>query len=127
MVVFKPKQRDCAMKIICDYYADGNNIDPIDTEDLYRLGLQKTINADQLVDVLKAMGYVDTQSYYNAPDTIYLTDRGKVYFERKYDESAQKRSENIRYAITTAIALAALIKSFLPEISRVLARLLQAP
>lgn len=125
MNAFTPKQRDCAMQIICDYYADENNIDPIDTEDLYRLGLKRTINATQLVDVLKAMGYVDTQSYYDDPDTIYLTDLGKVYFEQKYDESAKRRSETIRYAITTAIALAALIKSFLPEISGVLAKLLQ--
>ncbi len=109
MVTFKPKQRDLAMRIICDYYADENNIDPISTEDLYNFGLQRTINAAQLVNVLKAMGYVATKSYYEGPDTILLTDSGRCYFERKDDLMREKRIEWFRYIITTVIAVAALI------------------
>lgn len=50
----------------------------------------------------------------------YVTDTGWDYLaytsEKKKQKEEQKRVESRRYWITTGIALAALIKSFLPEI-----------
>lgn len=127
METFSKKNRDTAMRIICDFYEDGETHESLKINQLHQKGLPQNIDPGKISRVLESMGYIEITRYLNAPSTIRLTPDGKCYFEQKYDESAQKRSENIRYAITTAIALAALIKSFLPEISRVLARLLQAP
>lgn len=123
MKSFTKKQRDVAMRILCDFYADEEAADSIDVDDLYHYGLPSSIDAKGLVYVLGAMGYVEITRYYNAPSSVHLTDKGKCYFERNADIAHEKRMENIRYIITTAIAVIALIKSFLPEISEVLGRI----
>ena len=53
-----------------------------------------------------------------------LTPAGQAYAEIQTDAIHDKRVENIKYVITTTIAIIALIKSFMPEISAVLAWLL---
>lgn len=125
MEFFSIKQRDRAMQIICDYYRDERSSSDVLTSDrLHDFGLPKSVDAEQLVQVLRAMGLVNTASYYNDPSAITLTDLGKCYFERKAEKDREKHIENIRYIITTAIAVIALIKSFLPEILEALDQIL---
>ena len=69
------------------------------------------------------MGYLTVKKDITGDSDILLTDAGKCYFEQKADRDHEKRIENIRYIITTAIAVVALIKSFLPEILEVLNRI----
>lgn len=123
MDTFTKKQRDLAMKILCDYHANrvrGHSITP---EYLYHHGLPESVNAGQLVAVLESMGYLTVKKDITGDSDILLTDAGKCYFEQKADRDHEKRIENIRYIITTAIAVVALIKSFLPEILEVLNRI----
>lgn len=124
MKAFPRRARDQAMQIICDYYADANQPWPLDTNELYDRGLSKDINAEQLACTLEAMGYIELTRYYDDPSAISLTNSGKCYFETNADRLHEKRIENIRYIITTAIAVIALIKSFLPEILEALGRIL---
>lgn len=56
-------------------------------------------------------------------DEMIISDRGRDYLAYIKDVIGQRRIENIRYFITTAIALTALIKSFMPEIRAGLALL----
>ncbi len=121
---FSKRTRDQAMQIICDYYADESQPWPLDTNGLYDRGLSKSTNAEHLASTLEAMGYVELTQYYDGPSAITLTNSGKCYFETKADMLHEKRIENIRYIITTAIAVIALIKSFLPEILEALGRIL---
>ncbi len=62
---------------------------------------------------------------YDSGDTIntylHITDRGIQYLRYLRKKQKYRRKDSFRYWITTAIALAALIKSFLPELSAVLA------
>lgn len=104
------RDRDKAMKIICDFHASkepGRSIGPLY---LTKHGLSEHVNADHVVEVLRSMGYV---TYRKNPDgricEINLTDSGKCYFEKKKDISHEKRVEWIRYIITTVIAALALI------------------
>lgn len=109
MKSFSKRTRDQAMQIICDYYADESQPWPLDTNGLYDRGLSKRTNAEHLASTLEAMGYVELTQYYDDPSAITLTNSGKCYFETKADMLHEKRIENIRYIITTAIAVAALI------------------
>lgn len=109
MATFSKKQRDLAMKIICDFYANSGPLESISDDYLKHHGIPENINVKQLIRVLEAMGYVSIKRYVNGPGTIHLTDAGKCYFERKADLSKEKRIEWARYIITTAIATAALI------------------
>ena len=62
------------------------------------------------------------------PPTVgpfYVTDRGRLYISYLSASHRQQRRSTRRYWITTAIAIAALIKSFLPEILSVLNWLLK--
>ncbi len=112
MKVFSKRTRNQAMRIICDYYKSANQLWALGTNDLYRHGLSKDVDAEQLADTLEAMGYIELTRYYNDPSAINLTNSGKCYFETKADRLDEKRVEWIRYIITTAIAVAAFIKSF---------------
>lgn len=107
---FSKKQRDLVMGLLCDFYTEYPRTASPTINFLYDLGLPKTIDAEQIIEVLEAMGYVKTT--YRAtgrPKTISLTDSGKCYFERKMDLTSEKRIEWIRYIITTAIAVLALV------------------
>lgn len=107
------RNRDKAMRIICDFNVNRDRKAFITTESLYGLGFPKDVDAKQTVDVLEAMGYVTYfDLFQRGSKFIELTDEGKCYFERKADRSREKRIEWIRYIITTLIALAAFIKSF---------------
>jgi len=110
MKYFKKKYRDIAMRAICDFDDIFSTMEP---KDLYAHGLPHNINATHLVDTLRSMGLITYK--WSAQDGIYsidLTDTGRCYFERQHDLSRKEKIEWIRYAITTAIALAAFIKSF---------------
>lgn len=113
MEYFKKKYRDIAMRAICDFHANNKEMNMIAPEYLYYFGIPKNINATNLVKVLQSMGLITYK--WSAQDGIYsidLTDTGRCYFERQHDLSRKEKIEWIRYAITTAIALAAFIKSF---------------
>lgn len=110
MAVFLKRDRDTAMRIICDFYASEWPDCFIEPEYLHQHGLPESVDAEQLIEVLQAMGYISYKR--DLQGEIYnlgLTDAGKCYFERKADITHEKRIENIRYIITTAIAVAALI------------------
>jgi len=109
METFSKKNRDTAMRIICDFYEDGEIHESLKINQLHQKGLPKNIDPGQISRVLESMGYIEVTRYLNAPSTIRLTPDGKCYFERKADISREKRMEWIRYIITTAIAVAALI------------------
>ncbi len=104
------KNRDIAMKAICDFHAERLPNYSIGPEYLYSKGLPQEVDALQVVDVLCAMGYISyTDTYGDGHRQIRLTDAGKCYFEKKVDRDREKRIENIRYIITTAIAVLALV------------------
>lgn len=109
-----PKRvRDKAMRAICDFYAGSLEGYPIGPAYLYNHGVPKTMDAALVVDVLCAMGYITFQSPFpNYVKEIRLTDAGKCYFEKKADLTRKNIVEWVRYSITTAIAIAAFVKSF---------------
>ncbi len=109
MAQFSKKHRDQAMKIICDFHAHRSMEHFISPEYLHYHGIPQNIDVVQLVDVLRSMGYLKIKKDLNGTSFILLTDEGKCYFERKADITHDKRVENIRYIITTLIAVAALI------------------
>ncbi len=123
MKAFSKKYRNLAMQIICDFYANDQVDRDIDPDYLYSQGLPRSVDAEQLISVLEGMGYLEVTRYYNAPCSFTLTGEGCCYFERKADMTHEKLVEWIRYIITTAIAVVALIKSFLPEICALMERL----
>lgn len=59
------------------------------------------------------------------PRKAAISDFGTDYLNFTLARKDQRRIESIRYWITTAIAVAALIKAFLPELSAGLAWLLR--
>lgn len=118
MIVSK-KMQDAAMRAIIDYY-DKHPKHYIDERFLIHQGICNESEVYHLIDVLCAKELI---TYDNALSikTIRLKDDGKKYFEDKAEETSKSRKESIRYWITTTIAVAALIKAFLPEISAGLA------
>lgn len=106
------KERDIAMRIICDFHQNRNSGHSIGPLYLSHHGLPKSSNPEHIVEVLRSMGYI---TYKREPDgkiyQIDLTDSGKCYFEKRADISHEKKVEWIRYIITTAIAIAAIILS----------------
>lgn len=58
MDAFSKKDRDTAMRIICDFHASREPGHSIGPEYLHHHGLPESVNVEQLVDVLQAMGYV---------------------------------------------------------------------
>lgn len=104
------KNRDIAMRAIIDFHAQHKKSTYIQPDYLYHHGLPQEIDAQEVVDVLCGMGYITYRSVDRSSfKAIFLTDSGRCYFERKADIAAEKRTELIRYAITTAIALIALV------------------
>lgn len=114
------------MSAISDYYAENEAtyLNLMDINDFKKYKLPKHINLQRTLEVLFAMGYI---SYFPQSNgycfDITLTHEGQWFFEREAAERATRQSEWIRYIITTLIALAALVKSFLPEIAAILERL----
>ena len=104
------KTRDSAMRAIIDFHAQRKENTIIQPEYLYKHGLPQDIDAREVIDVLCSMGYIAYRPLrHGFPKSILLTDSGRCYFERKSDIDAEKKAEWIRYAITTAIALIALV------------------
>ena len=120
------RNRDIAMKIIIDFHENRESGHTIGPKYLTYHGLPKSVDPYHVIDVLKSMGYIDFKK--DPIGKIYsidLTEKGKHYFETNMDISREKKVEWIRYIITTLIALIALVKSFLPEISMLLGQLSQ--
>lgn len=59
---------------------------------------------------------------FNTPLQITIDGQASLQLHQRMDK--QQKRDNIRYAITTAIAVLALVKSFLPEILELLAQIL---
>lgn len=57
---------------------------------------------------------------------VIIEPIGKNYVEKMIQDSRSEKQKNIKYWITTGIAIIALIKSFVPEISLLLVGLLKA-
>lgn len=106
--------RDIAMRIICDYHANNKEGNTIGPAFLAHKGLPQNIDADYVVEILRSMGYITYTIDYNRKICdIQLTDRGKCYFEMDADVKHEKRVNNIKYIITTSIAVLALILSLI--------------
>lgn len=61
------------------------------------------------------------------PDQYRISDHGKAYIELTKQKETERKKDDIRYWITTGIAVAALVKSFLPEICAGLAYISTLP
>lgn len=109
MPAFSKKQRDLVMRILCDFYLENPQNYLIQISHLHEMGVPQDIDANQIIEVLKSMGYVEISQGIGGPRCVSLTASGKCYFERKMDLTAEKRVERIRYIITTAIAVLALV------------------
>ena len=105
------KHRDSAMRVIIDHYASHDTSCELTSDVLYTSGaIPKTVDKDRVVSVLKDMGYIKTSWLQSVSGTIILlTPEGNTYFERKLDHDREKKIETIRYIITTAIAVAAIV------------------
>lgn len=81
------------------------------------------INVDILnIEHLEELNYIETMIHLEEQYRITPTgERALIEHER---ELQREKKETFRYRITTLIAVIALIKSFMPEISAVLAWLL---
>ena len=56
-------------------------------------------------------------------NVLKVSDLGRLFLARKRKEEGTSKKDRRRYWITTGIAIAALVKAFLPEIMAFLARL----
>lgn len=77
------------------------------------LDMQRLIDSGFVQRVLVGNSFLDKEREYK------LTEAGLNYMLRNVGELQDRRRKTIRYWITTAIALASLIKSFWPEITAV--------
>ena len=106
------KNRDLAMKIMIDFHTNRDPGHTIGPKYLSHHGLPESVDPFHVVDVLRSMGYGDSKRDVTGETyRIDLTDKGKHYFETKEDISREKRIEWIRYLVTTAISISALILS----------------
>lgn len=106
------KNRDLAMKIMIDFHTNREPGHTIGPKYLTHHGLPESVDPFHVVDILQSMGYVNYKK--DVTGDVYkieLTDKGKHYFETKEDISREKRIEWIRYLVTTAISISALILS----------------
>ena len=104
------KNLDRAMRALCNYFENRPKNHSIGPEYLHYHGLPKAVNAQQVAEKLCSMGLITLKKDY--PDDILLielTDDGKCYFERKAEQRRKEMTEWIRYGITTAIAIMALV------------------
>lgn len=113
------KMQDEAMRAIINHY-HAHPTHWIDKDFLVYQKICNATEAQHLVDVLCAKNLI-TYNFETKSRVIRLTPAGRAYAEIQTDAIHDKRVENIKYVITTAIAIIALIKSFMPEISAVLA------
>lgn len=111
-------QINVAMDILLQHYLKYPSIfaqmaHPIKPSDLHSLGLPESANPTKVVNALRGMKLIE---YDEVRGSISLTDAGRCYRERTAEEIRLRRRDTRRYWITTVIAIAALIKAFLPEI-----------
>lgn len=106
---------------------DANKLIDISKAPDFFANLQGSENAQDALTYLEAKGFISCSRNPVSHKLLQIrvTEIGITYFEDAEEILHEKRVESIRYWITTAIAIIALIKSFLPEISTILAQLLQ--
>ena len=106
-MIITHRMQDKAMRAISDYCANYPS-HVISKEFLVYKEICDEANAQHLIDVLCALQLIT----YNLEDdmrVIRLTPDGKKYFEERADVIHERRITNIKYIITTTIAVAALI------------------
>lgn len=93
---------------------------------LYKYEVQLTNEEYELVRRRRIVRTAHNQTYTPpGKTTCILSGLGRNYLAYLYQTSKQEKKDDKRYWITTGIALAALFKSFLPEISAIVASVLK--
>lgn len=119
------KMIDEAMQKIIDYYTTYSASHQIDEGFLLFQGVCKESEVKRLIKILCVKCFITyNRDSPREPFIIRLTPLGEQYLEMRRDERSKERKQSVRYWITTSIAVAALVKAFLPEISAGLALLL---
>lgn len=119
-------QRDQMMGEILDRMDKHKNVERPTHQDFLQ-AIQCDATQSRTLDFLEAKGFISCikNATSNNLLRIHVEKSGTTYFEDNAEISRNKRIENIKYFITTAIAIVALFKAFMPEICAALERLLQ--
>lgn len=133
MPTIPKKYRDMAMKIICDNSSSDKEC-YMTSKALTHRGFPNDVNVDEVIDVLRSMGYLDIL---HMPATgepyIHLTGKGRCYFEQQADDAAATRKKYLHdwgIAIFTAVAGAFLSRplwNILDSVISFLSSLLMTP
>lgn len=108
------KDQDRAMEILCEYFRNPHNTNiEITSSFLYKHGFPQQSNAIETIEALCAMGYIKHGGVFMKElRDIELTASGLCYPEKRAEEKRKELKDEIRYWITTLIAVAAFIQSF---------------
>ena len=95
----------------------------LDSRNQFPLTEKNRVLAEKLIsaDLAFSTTWVQMSGMPDRPERVEISDRGLWYLSYVKTYNADRRSDLIRYIITTAIAVIALIKAFLPELSALLA------
>lgn len=112
--------RDKTMKILCDFYSNNEIHTYVTTKYIYTVGFPKSKNSEHVLKVLKSMGYVDLRITSDGTEfKIYLTDKGRCYFETSSDSKRDFWRKSVITPILISLATNLLIyglKLFFPLI-----------
>lgn len=106
-MIVSHKMLSKAMRAIANYYGE-HQTGYISGDFLVYKQVCNEREVKHLIDVLCSKNLI-TYEFEQDMRVIRLTPDGKKYFEDRADVAHEKRVENIRYWITTGIAVAALI------------------
>lgn len=116
-------QRLCA-KLMADLLQQKAEYDLLDISSNQKFfqDLQANKNKWNAIIYLEAKGFIslDLNPVTRKLLRIHVNSPGLTYFEDRFEANQVKHSEWVRYIITTIIAIAALVKSFMPEITALL-------
>lgn len=107
IMIITHKMQNKAMQAIIDFY-DANPSSVINENFLTYSNVCSEAEVRHLIDVLCSKNLI-TYDFELHRRVIRLKPDGKKYFEVELDEKHRKRVENIKYIITTLIAVIALI------------------
>lgn len=97
------RNRDIAMKAICQYDLGRKPGHEIAAEYLYYHGLPKTVDAVQVCETLAAMGLIEyTSDKKDDCKFISITDSGKCYFQVEEEKKREFRHD-WRIAVFSAV------------------------
>ena len=118
-IYLNPAERKALHEVSKAVMIPDNVMDDYPYDRLLRLNLLEHVYCDDFP-------YVPVEGVISIPtNALSLSDNGKIYIAYLNEKRELSRTDSKRYWITTAIAVTALIKSFLPEISAGLERLLK--